>query len=121
MVKTDGCQLVCAAKGTGEQEGRNDYVSLSFRSWDPSGREYQGVDMELMLELTSIHWDCHRATLASLITFGNDMSFATGEGAVAKEVQVSTGGGIRRHILWPEEAALPETVFVVSGTTAGGL
>lgn len=69
-------------------ESPDNYVSLGFAKWSPFSKEYQGVDMELKVEFASILWECHRPTIAALISFGLDVTLAMEVVAVEEAAKV---------------------------------
>jgi hypothetical protein len=57
-----------------EQPEQQQLVRLFFATHSPSGSSYRGVDVEVVLRLSSLAFYCNRPTVAALMVFGTDLS-----------------------------------------------
>jgi hypothetical protein len=75
--ETDGQQQQEAAGGAaGTQEGSNgqqELVRLLFAKYNPTSTNYTGLDVDVVLRLSTLVFYCNRPTVAALMVFGTDL------------------------------------------------
>jgi vacuolar protein sorting-associated protein 13A/C len=55
-------------------EGGEELVRLLFAQYSPSSSNYNGLDVEVALKLSTLVFYCNRPTVAALMVFGTDLA-----------------------------------------------
>jgi hypothetical protein len=66
----DGAKQVAAGAGSSEQQ---ELVRLLFAKYNPTSSNYTGLDVEVVLKLSTLVFYCNRPTVAALMVFGTDL------------------------------------------------
>lgn len=57
----------------GRDSGKEELVRLLFARYSPTSSNYTGLDVEVVLKLSTLEFYCNRPTVAALMVFGTDM------------------------------------------------
>jgi vacuolar protein sorting-associated protein 13A/C len=63
-----------ATAGAGDAGGGEELVRLLFAQYSPSSNNYNGLDVEVALKLSTLVFYCNRPTVAALMVFGTDLA-----------------------------------------------
>lgn len=61
------------AAGAQEGSGQHELVRLLFSQYNPTSTNYTGLDVDVVLRLSTLVFYCNRPTVAALMVFGTDL------------------------------------------------
>lgn len=62
-----------AAGAAEEGSGQHELVRLLFAKYNPTSTNYTGLDVDVVLRLSTLVFYCNRPTVAALMVFGTDL------------------------------------------------
>lgn len=86
--------------------------TMDFESWKPDSAEYENVDSELRMRLTTLYFFCNRPTVGALMAFGGELgdAFKAGDGQPEAEPELR-----QEEALQPAESSASELDFEPGG------
>jgi len=61
------------AAAPSQEQGQQELVRLLFVRYNPTSSSYTGLDVEVVLRLSTLVFYCNRPTVAALMVFGTDL------------------------------------------------
>jgi hypothetical protein len=95
---------LASSKGTAAAadagEGGEELVRLLFAQYSPSSSNYNGLDVEVALKLSTLVFYCNRPTVAALMVFGTDLAAINTALAAPHAQQQVRHAGFARLCCW---------------------